>query len=373
MVQLFWRSFCRQIRRNGSVSLVLLIGMVVSALCISIMLGSAQGQYRLVAGYSEYATLTINLSESGSEEGKKIAEMLPDTFGDSIANVLYLTVSGEDILYIGWQGYQQERWFPHTAGRFFSSGEQARGDNVVYLSDSLYQTMAGQDTLSINGTPYQVIGAGWIAPYNIWKGISSLSPVSCIPENMTAAESTILVFPYRNFLEHLTPTQVLVHFDSASMAQLQDYRQAILAQFPEVSIYLPGNDSGVVLSQEQWIRGVLGIILSLIAGITILQLMREWVVFFRKELYVYHLCGLSKGKCLCLIYGQWLLYYLLGAAIAVAIHRVMFPLLSPFYANYLPSAGSYLVVLLALLVLTVASSLRAVKASMDMTKGGRMV
>ncbi len=160
MVQLFWRSFCRQIRRNGSVSLVLLIGMVVSALCISIMLGSAQGQYRLVAGYSEYATLTINLSESSSEEGKKIAEMLPDTFADSIANVLYLTVSGEDILYIGWQGYQQERWFPHTAGRFFSSGEQAGGIMWYTFPTACIRPWPGRIPCQSMGRPIRSLAQG---------------------------------------------------------------------------------------------------------------------------------------------------------------------------------------------------------------------
>ena len=127
------------------------------------------------------------------------------------------------------------------------------------------------------------------------------------------------------------------------------------------------------LREQQQFWGTRGLVLSLIAGITMVQLMREWTAFYRRELYIYHLCGLTRRRCRAMIYGQWFLCYAAAAGLALLVHRALFPVLEPAFADFLPRPGAYLGALLFLLLLTVAYSWRTVRACLDMTKRGYLL
>lgn len=371
ILSLFRRSFLTQLRRNFGVSVALFLGMVVSTLCISIVLGRAEGEYRLTTRHNDYASLTVSFLDDPG----KTAETLPDTlsqlFGEELLNVLYLA-PGENTLYIGWQGYEQQRWLPHVSGRFFTHEEQESSADVVYLSMDMPESK--QEKITLDGVTYQVIGVGWIVPFNISCAVSEDAPFTLVPDDNAPEAMTwkVYVHPYQTFFQHHVPAQVLVNFNQATMAELKEYQAMLQSALPDAQVDLPPENSDLVLSQEQRSSGIAGLILALIAGITMIQLMREWVAFYRQELYVYYLCGLPRASCRGLIYGQWFLYYLVAAGLALLLHRAMFPLVQAFRADYLPRPGAYLCVLLLLMLLTVAYSWRTVRSCLDMTKRGEV-
>lgn len=371
LLPLFFRSFFRQLRRSWGVSLMLFLGMLVSALCISITLGSAAGKYDTATGHSECASLTVVLPDDGGKTAARLPDALVKLFGDEIANVLYLAPGQDNTFYIGWQGYEQQRWFPHVSGRFFTHEEQELGADVVYLSMEMPE--ASQSEITIDGAVCQVVGVGWIVPFNIYFAIAKDSPAYPILTGYDTSDWKVYVRPYKAFLRQYVPVQVQVHFNRAALEELEEFQSLLQTAFPETRVELPPEDSGVVLREQQQFWGTRGLVLSLIAGITMVQLMREWTAFYRRELYIYHLCGLTRRRCRAMIYGQWFLCYAAAAGLALLVHRALFPVLEPAFADFLPRPGAYLGALLFLLLLTVAYSWRTVRACLDMTKRGYLL
>ena len=356
MIHIIFNSFARQIKQNKSMAVILFIGVIISIYCVSVMQGLAVGQYHLYTGRNSYATITV-------DPGKDITAALNEfsldvsTISDKgVANVLYITPQSEDHVLIGWDGVTAKKWFPITSGRFFDESEQSEGAFVAFISDNLQEKILPRGHIDIGNLEYKIIGTGWIVPANFITAISSESNMNIIQAKDKNTSQYFSIIPFSRYKEEFVPKQILIHFKSATNAQLESYAVHLSEKYPTSKFYLPDKNSDNLLVSNQVKYGILGMLLSLIAGTTVLQLIREWIGIYQKELQVYYICGLNRTKCIFLIYTHWFFMFCIGIIIAVLLHYVSFPLLEKVYANYLPSWPILCFTLIGLFLISVAYS-----------------
>ena len=373
MFKIVYNSFLRRIRQNKAMIAMLLCGLVVSSFCISIMLGLAVGQYHLSTGGNIYATLTIEPGKSTAQGSTQVSQYAEEIAETGVANMLCLTQLSDNHILIGWQGTGGSYWFPITSGSFFTEHEQNTGAPVAFISDSYQKDHMNAQELSLGDRDYSVIGSGWIVPYNFTSALSSQADAQIFPSNEEDqdVEPYITIIPFSFYTEEFEPSLILLHFNSATHSQLENYANALSAKFPDSRVYLPDRNSDDLLTENQVLYGRLGMLLCAIASITIILLMSEWLSLYRKELYVYHLCGMTKGKCLILIYCHWFILVAIGAVIAVALHYLAFPLLQYVNADYPPQTGIFFFSLVLFYIFTVACSAR--NATKQMKSGWKGV
>ncbi len=363
MLHLFFSSLRRQVRKSLAAVLFLIIGLTVACFCLSAAQGNAMQAYSYITCWTEYATLTIDQSGAAFQNMADFAAWIDTTYGDKVANVLYLTKEPTGEIYVGWQGTAATRWFPISSGRFFTEAEA--GDDLIFLQEEDGALDAEEFTL--HGRPLHITGRGGILPFQFRLGISRDAPTQLFSEDNTV----IRILPYRLFAQMFRPCQILIQFDRLEAGEAAAAREAIQGLLPNAAVFLPNQDADKILSQEA-IRGAReGLLLCLIAGVTILQLMTQWIGFLRKELYTYYLCGMWRSRCALLLYGQWLVYLLFSAGMGAGMHRLCFPLLKYFGASVMPKLGIYLLLVGVLYLLSVLCSLWSVRRTLSFhTQGG---
>ncbi len=107
--------------------------------------------------------------------------------------------------------------------------------------------------------------------------------------------------------------------------------------FPEAQVCLPKQTPEVELKEKTILSIHRSLILSLIAGLTLFQLVIQWVKTSLHEFSVYYLCGMTSKDILWMIYGRLLCYYLIGGIVATILHRVTLPVLQFIYREEVPS------------------------------------
>lgn len=360
MLRLIWDSFRRRMRQNKAMIAMLLCGLVISSFCISVMLGLAVGQYHLSTGGNIYATLTIEPGEEAAQNIAQVAQHADSIADAGVANMLCMTQLSDNHILIGWQGTGGDYWFPITSGSFFSELDHRSNAQVAFISDSYQKDHMNEHEARIGNHAYSIIGSGWIVPYNFTAALSSKSDTQIFPdvEGDGFVEPYFTIIPFAYYAEEFEPALILLHFNTATYSQLESYANALSAKFPDSHIYLPDRNSDNLLTENQIMYGRLGMLLCAIASITIILLMSEWMALYRKELYVYHLCGMTNVKCFILIYSHWFVLVSIGAVIAVAAHYWAFPMLQYVNADYPPQIGIFAFSLLLFYISTVACSVR---------------
>lgn len=363
MIGLFLRSFCRQIKKNRAVTALLLIGVIIAMFCVSTAQGLALRMYEYISGWTEYATITTVL-EDYTEDFSAIPGWIDSAYGEEAVNTLFLTRQGDEVV-IGWKGTEFSRWFPLSSGRFFA--EQEAYKNLIVLQEAYANTMLDQRTVDLNGQAFSIVGTGSFYTYHFKLGVASAASASVFQ----SSDDHIVIIPYGTFLKQYEPDLMLVQFEKMTQKDAQARVQEIENGIAGSTAYMPNANSDSVLSSEQIRRGMESLVLCLIAGITILQLMRTWVEFLKREIFVYRICGMRQHRCLILVYGQWLVLLLIGSGIAVGLHLVSFPLLHYFEADRLPHGATYALMVALLFVLSVAVSVPIVKRAMGFHGRGR--
>lgn len=346
MHSLFFYSLKKRVSHYKTELLFLVVGVIIAVYCMSVMFGLAVGQYQLSIGSNTHATLTVNPGSKTKQTISDFIEFLENEYGNNVRNVVFLTNISRERIQVGWYGIDAETWFPVTSGRFFTADEQDSGEPVVFLSDSLRKNSINSKFEMIGDRLFQIVGSGWIVPYTFTAAISSKSGINIIPPELTEQNLFFSIIPYKCYVDEFEPSQILVHFKSTSNEKLQKINLQLSAAFPDSEIYMPDYNSDDVLSESQVKYGLLGLILCAISGITIVQLMSEWFMLYHKELYVYTLCGMTRKRCVLLVYGHWFLIFSVAAIIAVLLHYFSFPLLKYVYANYPPRIVALLFILL---------------------------
>ena len=368
MWNLFVKSLIRHAKEAKTVSFLLLLGLYVSVLCMSLMLGYAMGQYETIAGRSEYATLTIEPGNDILTDLNSFINELDQCYGYSISNILLVSRYSDNSVVIGWVGTEGRRWFPFTMGRFFTDEEQANGDNVVFVSDSYVQSGVSSDTVYLYEMPYRVIGTGWIDVYNIQSAISqnAVFDLTDVDQN----SFNFMIIPWVPYVESTVPELILVHYDYASNADLIEYQKHLHDIYPESSIHLPTLNSDEELYSENILGIIRACILGLISCITIIQLMSQWIGFYKKELSVYHIAGMTQFKCSLLLSGHWTVFYAIATSLAVTTHYASLSILDIVNANYMPALIPLLIVIGLMFILTIVYCFKYVAKILDIRGGG---
>lgn len=360
MRTLLFTSLKENLRKNKLLTAIMLLGVITAVFCISALLGSAAWQFGVFTGKNEYATLTMDVE---GELPENFPEQVEAIAPENIANVLYLMPPSDGTsrrMVLGWQGIRQTRWFPHVSGRFFTNEEQEQGAQIAYYSDRFGSTMP---SITIDGEDYPVVGFGYILPFNIQHSISSKSqhPVLTRADCEGGDAFDFVILPYKVFLEKYTPTQVLIQFERATERKLEENAARLSAMYPESLISLPDYSSEQANLSLQVGESVKGLLLALLASITIVQLMQEWAGSYREQLKVYYLCGMPRRQCIGLLYFHWFCYYLFCCVIGVGLHSTLRPWLAAMRSEEAPQLIPLLLSLTVQYGFTILLSYRGIR------------
>ena len=217
--------------------------------------------------------------------------------------------------------------------------------------------IAGSGSFEAGEHTYEVIGMGWIVPWSFASARASQSQIDILGEE-AGEEMQYMLIPYKCYKEEFQPEQILAQFNYASYEDLQKYAEKIQDMFPSTQVYLPDSNSDDVLEEGRTQYEILAFLLCMIAGITVIRLMSEWITTYKKEITVLWLCGMPKVRCMLLIYGHWLLYYGVGSIIAIILQYLTFPLLQYVYGNAFPMPDSLIYILAVMFGFSILCTLR---------------
>ena len=347
----------KHISMNPVISGLLLSGVVICVYCISIMLGLAVGQYQLATCSNTEASLTIDIDGKNGVNMDELSAYLNSISKKGMVNVLYFTRLESKKILVGWDGTKGNNWFPITSGNFFNKEEQVAGEYVGFVSDNMKNAIAGSGSFEAGEHTYEVIGMGWIVPWSFASARSSQSQIDILGEE-AGEKMQYMLIPYKCYKEEFQPEQILAQFNYASYEDLQKYAEKIQDMFPSMQVYLPDSNSDDVLEEGRTQYEILAFLLCMIAGITVIRLMAEWITTYKKEITVLWLCGMPKVRCMLLIYGHWLLYYGVGSIIAIILQYLTFPLLQYVYGNAFPMPDSLIYILAVMFGFSIFCTLR---------------
>ncbi|MBO4888600.1 MAG: ABC transporter permease [Firmicutes bacterium] len=346
MNHIFLSFLWADIHRKKGLLLILLVGIIVTMYCICEMLGIAVSEYEMAKNWSDYSSLIVNPGDEQSTEIRRMNQLLDRAGNEEIANIIYLTKSENGLYIVGWDGTEQTRWFPHSSGRFFTEEEVLEGEKVAYVSEQ-YQKDDRSKEIKIGDDLYTVIGVGWMGTFNFNSMIPDESKVHLFTEETPYDDPNtgrlreeyfrFIVIPASCYLESFEPDQILIQFNDADNKKLKTYKKTLKKEFPKMQVCLPKHTAETRLAEKTIVYIRKSLILSLIAGLTLFQLVLQWVKASVREFSVYHLCGLTSAKILWMIYGRLLCYFLTGTAAAALLQKITLPLMQIIYREETPS------------------------------------
>ena len=346
MTHVFLHLLKDDLRSRKKAIIILFSGIIVSMYCICSMLGTAVGEYRIVQNWNDYTSLIVNPSTELPLDRTRISENITRKNNKDIANIIYLTRGENGIYIIGWDGTEQNRWFPHSSGSFFTEEELQSGANLAYVSEG-YQEYDRSEEIKIMDETYQVIGVGWMVSYNFTSMVPDESRVRLFTEPTPYDDGSsgktreqyfkFIILPAVCYLRNFEPDQILIQINNADNKKLNEYKGKLEKVFPEAQVCLPKQTPEVELKEKTLLYIRRSLILSLIAGLTLFQLVIQWVRTSLREFSVYYLCGMTSKDILWMIYGRLLCYYLAGGIVAALLHRVTLPVLQFIYREEVPS------------------------------------
>lgn len=344
-------------------SFLLLSGVVVCIYCISVMFGVANGIYDLANSNNRNATITVDVGEETGQNIGEIDEYVSKMSKKGILNVIYFTTVSKKQILIGWKGTEARMWFPITVGRFFDSREQENAQKVAFVSDS-WKSKYNKNEIEIDGESFKIIGAGWIVPWNFGAAVSSESSLKLFEEDDTEIKYSTdddmeyVIIPFKCYEEKYVPEQIFIHLQGVTHSQLINYVNELSDKFPDSHFYMPDTNTDEILQENQIRYGKMAVVLCLIAGITVIRVMSEWIKFYKKDTYTLRLCGMTRLKSIMIIYGHWSMYYVLGSIIAIFLHYKTFPLLSLIYGDKFPNVYTFITALVTVYAVSVICTLR---------------
>lgn len=362
---LFFHMFIKYLKTYKCITVLLLSGVFVSVYCISVMLGIAVGQYKLSTSSNTYASLTIDMGMQTKENIREFSEYVHAMSNNKIVNSLYFSKSEDNVL-IGWSGIEAQNWFPVISGNFFTGEEDKIPSRVAFVSDSIDESVIKDKNIKIADNDFEIKGVGWIVPWSFKSAMSDSFDEDIIGDDATESDTKFVIIPFYTYAESFYPEFVLIQFKTATYEDLKHYKKEIESKYSDCDVYMPDVNSDDVLKAEQVRYGLIAIILSMLAGVTVVRLMSEWIKLYKKEINVLRICGMRKYKCLLVVYGHWLIIYCLGSLLAVMAHYFSFDLLKNMYGDSLPIKSSLVLVLLLLYLLSVVCTIRSMKQVLDM-------
>ena len=356
MKNLFIKSFFRNLRTNRDITILLCVGLFVSIYTLCTLLGAAMGEYQLALQGNDTATLTVDVSKEHFDPDQWNAALQQDIPGGTI-NTVCITKTGLNQFVIGWDGNRPDMWFPSVYGRFFTQEEQENAAEVIYTSESIGSE---EQMISFDGRDYALIGKGSLVNATFGVATSLRSQHVDFWRNYTS-EYRFYVLPYRTYIKSYVPDMVLIQLKNGTSRNLKTARQNLQQSLSGTQVFLPNTTASEVLIKSNVKYALLSVGLSLLAFLTIIMISQEWLQQFKEELSVYYLCGLPSGRCVTILYVQYLILYLVSTIAALLLHFFSRPILSLIYADAAPNPITFVLMLVLLFLFVVLCTVGGIK------------
>jgi hypothetical protein len=325
------------------------------------MLGIAVGEYKLATSSNTHASLTMDIGDETQSRIDDVLEYASGIAKKGLVNVLFFDYEEGDSVLIGWYGTEGQNWFPLTSGNFFTEEEQ--GEYVAFVSDNTEKDILEQEEIYIGDEKFRIVGTGWIVPWSFATAISASSNIDFL-KNADEVDVTFTIIPFERFVKKFEAQQILIQFNYASYSELENYAGMLKEKFPDSPVYVPDKNSDDVLRESQIRYGILAMLLCILAGVTVIRLMCEWISTYTKEINVLWVCGMRKSRCVLIVYEQWLFYFLTGSVAALLLHYLSSPLLGQIYADNPPVISSLIFALIFVFVLSILCTIRKVSKAL---------
>lgn len=349
--------------KNKILLLFVLLSISAAILCVNITLASAQNEYENTLNINYLSTIAISFEDKTAQK-EDLYKTINSLFPANLRNVLYITKTSDNSTLIGWQGYNTSNWFPHTNGRFFSFDEVENNEKVVYITYDEYGKLVTSENsnkkINIDGEIYDIVGAGWLTPFNFKNSISDESTQQIFVSD-SSKDYSFRILPYTTFFKNYFPELVLIQFDNLTYSQLKEKMNILENSFSDAIITMPKENSDQLLFSEKAVRALIGILLSLLIYISIVGIMQEWLKINSKRYYVFVLCGARQIKIVFLILLEWLTYVIIALFLSLGIQFCLLPMLSTIGAGYMPTYIEVFAQLIVFYFFTISLSFKKIK------------
>lgn len=314
-------------RRNISVKILLILGVIVSILSIRIMYGMASGEEELCMSVNLFTALVIN--PDTANYSNESVEVIRDKSNHEVENLICITQINEKAFVVGWEGFSPTRWFAHTSGRFFSHDEEQQGIEVAYISESVYRNQSSPKEVVLDDRVYSVIGVGGIVDPTFQNVVPEESIVQLIPDGPMDTQNpyTWVVIPYENYKECYVPDQILVHYLDITAKELKENVETLSEEFSKGQVLMPrysiDEENRKVLKEY---NGLALFVLGL-AMISLVQLLKEWILAEGERIRIYHLCGMSRMRCVARMIIKTGMLFVIGTVCGAIIYQEILPML----------------------------------------------
>ena len=330
MGKIFLFSIRRMIRQRCAVWFFLMIGMTLLSFCISVILGFVSRSYFNETQFGANASLAVWYGENGSNQ-EDVQQLLESPISEQAENILFIS-KDKNMRLIGWKGFGIDQWFPHSTGRFFSEDEEKDGEMVAYIHHDKYDAL--NRTMKYEGENYHIVGAGFLEAWNIYSPISNESPQTLF--SMDNMELEIVLFPYTTYLMRKNPELVLIHFPNSTYSELKRRKEQLEDICQNAIVTMPRSNTDIFLQEQVISRGKITLIFMAVIGITMIQLITEWIIGNYKQYVIFYQCGIHRTKILMLTLLEWNIEVLICSQVAFCIHKFLMPVLKIFGADTLP-------------------------------------
>lgn len=345
--------------------LFLFLGVTTAIFCMNVTLAAARDYFEKSNASANMTTIAVSFPD-GAEPSADLSAVFEENYLADTETALFIFQKSDNDFIIGWNGDDVSYFFPHVEGRIFTHEEIENHSRVAYINYQKYNELAntgGERTIQIDDEEYSIVGCGWIAIFNLLDPIDKDSPQTILSqeEDMQGFSPLVQIIPYTVFFEKYSPQLILLQFKYYEPEKLEETVALLQQDFPDATVTMPRVNADLYYTGQKLWHSIAGLFLAAILWCSLSGMMQEWLKMNHKKNRVYLICGMAKGKILLQILGEWLLLFILAAALATLAQWLLQPLLSLFHAGYMPDAPDAVLVPAAFYILSILFSIKSIR------------
>ena len=188
----------------------------------------------------------------------------------------------------------------------------------------------------------------FLEAWNIYSPISNESPQTLF--SMDNMELEIVLFPYTTYLMRKNPELVLIHFPNSTYSELKRRKEQLEDICQNAIVTMPRSNTDIFLQEQVISRGKIALIFMAVIGITMIQLITEWIIGNYKQYVIFDQCGIHRTKILMLTLLEWNIEVLICSQVAFCIHKFLMPvlkILEQIHFNFILRIASVAMIIIA--------------------------
>lgn len=351
---------------NKLLTIIILLSITASLFCINVMLGYAEDRYRASYAASWFSTICIN--NVNNADYNEIRGSISEKYGYEIGSALCFSKLEDETILIGWEGSDPPSiWFPEMSGRFFTEDELGSTKELVYLSRDVYKSNQQPSAVSIGDVDYEVIGYGWIITINFLAAVGERSSQTIL--SSVNQDELFMIIPQLTYEQYgYSPEIILVHINEITYNQLAQLTADLQRDFPDIEFTQSDNNSDDMKTMQKIMYVPFGVVLSLIIGVSLIQMINVWLSETKKVTYSYIVCGTSRKRMLFILLAELLIFVAAGEILALTIQRLILPILSYIGVSYMPNVRDIIITAITAYVAIILLMFKRMAAHMDIKR-----